>query len=374
MPLETPRIGTRATSCRLAAGTRIAIPTAVAEAATRRVQDLQPADLIFAGMPGAFIATPILGISEPPAAPPAPPSASITTGIIRLRAGAVAPGQPQHELVLPLDALLLVADTRGADAPMVVPIAALANGVSIVRDTTVQPPPWYDITMDGTTILLVDGIGLATSVSPVTALAPIAPSAQPPLRKHAGNRSTPRPRPSATGAHPRPLRRMLPGPAVLALRRRLYDRARDDGGEPAPPSATPSISGNAGFDPVNPVRLFANETEIPRNPDGDTSLISFLLPPGSGPVRLASASALSPQPDDSRQLGVCVTEIDLDGIPLDLASPAPGPGFHPLEQAGQTRWRWTNGDAWLVLPQRLIPQTLTLHLNDWHLHLHSAAA
>jgi hypothetical protein len=180
MPLETPRIGTRATSCRLAAGTRIAIPTAVAEAATRRVQDLQPADLIFAGMPGAFIATPILGISEPPAAPPAPPSASITTGIIRLRAGAVAPGQPQHELVLPLDALLLVADTRGADAPMVVPIAALANGVSIVRDTTVQPPPWYDITMDGTTILLVDGIGLATSVSPVTALAPIAPSAQPP--------------------------------------------------------------------------------------------------------------------------------------------------------------------------------------------------
>jgi hypothetical protein len=368
MPCENPRIAEGSTSCRLAAGTRIAIPTVVAESATRRVQDLKAKDLVFAGMPGAFMATPILGITKQTGAPVAP----IEANIVRVRAGAIGLGQPQHELLLPHDALLIFECVTGPDTHALAPIAALANGLSIVRES-VQRSLWYDIAMEGSAILLVDGVGVATFTDPVADTTPPAPSSRPTLGKRTRNGSKARPHTRPTAVHPPGPRSLLPGPELLALRHRLNERARIDGVETVARSPALAIGRDDSFDPANPVRLFVNETEIPRDPNSSPTMIRFRLPTGGGPVRLASASALSPQPDDSRQLGICVTNIEIDGVPLNLAGPEPGPGFHPLELAGDAQWRWTNGDAWLVLAQRLLPQTLTLHLNDWHLHLHPAA-
>ena len=81
----------------------------------------------------------------------------------------------------------------------------------------------------------------------------------------------------------------------------------------------------------------------------------FLLPDDTpASIRLRSAAGIInrvvPQAGDDRRLGVAVGEVRIDGVPVALDGIAFGEGFYPVETAGETSWRWTNGDAVLLLP------------------------
>ncbi|MCX7383235.1 MAG: hypothetical protein NT133_17890, partial [Alphaproteobacteria bacterium] len=90
------------------------------------------------------------------------------------------------------------------------------------------------------------------------------------------------------------------------------------------------------------------------------------LPARSGPVRLRSKPRRAAEAADGRRFGVCIRAVEVDGVRLDFASQSFGPGFHPAEGEGDKVWRWTNGDAWLVLPYSVEPRQLALSLTDWH--------
>ena len=77
---------------------------------------------------------------------------------------------------------------------------------------------------------------------------------------------------------------------------------------------------------------------------------SFALPGGARRARLVSRSTVpayvDTESDDYRRLGVAVSAIALDGEPLALDGPALGTGWY----AREAYWRWTDGDAELLLP------------------------
>jgi T5SS/PEP-CTERM-associated repeat protein len=63
-------------------------------------------------------------------------------------------------------------------------------------------------------------------------------------------------------------------------------------------------------------------------------------------------------PGDRRWLGVAVSRITLDGAPIALDAQELSAGFYARETDGQASWRWTTGDAVLVLPPRPVPRVL----------------
>lgn len=56
-----------------------------------------------------------------------------------------------------------------------------------------------------------------------------------------------------------------------------------------------------------------------------------------------------PGVNDTRRLGVAVSELRIDGVAVDLDDSAFAAGFYPVEQQGEARWRWTDGEAALDL-------------------------
>jgi len=100
-------------------------------------------------------------------------------------------------------------------------------------------------------------------------------------------------------------------------------------------------------------------------------LYQFSLPPGCLAVRIRSHAGVPAGHElaatDCRRLGVRITGALLAGRMLPLQGPAFAEGFHPIEQNAEERWRWTDGDALLLLPapterhsllELFIPQTM----------------
>ena len=80
----------------------------------------------------------------------------------------------------------------------------------------------------------------------------------------------------------------------------------------------------------------------------------FLLPPMRGDVRLKSRKAVPAEAQadssDHRSLGVAISRILLDGVPIGLGDVRLISGWHEVEgHAAGNVWRWTNGDAGLAL-------------------------
>ena len=69
--------------------------------------------------------------------------------------------------------------------------------------------------------------------------------------------------------------------------------------------------------------------------------LRFALPVGTTEVRLVSRQTVAP--GDARLLGVAVTALSLDGVPVALSDPRLAEGWH----AAESIWRWTDGDALL---------------------------
>lgn len=139
--------------------------------------------------------------------------------------------------------------------------------------------------------------------------------------------------------------------------------------EPTPQVTKPAPP--ASVDP--PLRAFNGAVEIPLvgvSSDGPTSVLRFLIPSRTTTLRLSSVSAQPP--GDGRRLGVAVLRIQVESNDIPLDSPALIRGFHRAEAGEGLTWRWTDGDALIILPPRPAPQTLAVHIADWHLMLTNA--
>jgi hypothetical protein len=306
---------------------------------------------------------PILAIHRIEIDPANHPSPMLVAPVC-LRANALAPGIPSADLFLPPEALVRCRESGPSDAPAgsgedpghLIPVAALLNGLSVFRYAGPGPHVWLIPDLGTHTILLAARVALAST----------------------------RPTPSSPGRSFACLPEILPGPATNAWRTRFLARAREaqfpphpaaaavrsrpalPESAPASPPPTSPRAGAGGAPETTSLSVLAAGAEVPCEPQGEPSLYAFLLPARTGPVRLRSTPRHAPNAEEGRRFGVCVVEIAVDGTILPIDSPAFGPGFHPPEANMDTIWRWTNGDAWLILPYSAQPRTLRIRITDWH--------
>jgi hypothetical protein len=136
---------------------------------------------------------------------------------------------------------------------------------------------------------------------------------------------------------------------------------------PMEPPAPPAEDGPP---PTAPLRAHAGLREIPPHGferAGGHAIWRFTVPPRTTTIRLSSPSVQPP--GDPRQLGVAILQLAMDETPIPLESPALVRGFHRAESGEGLTWRWTDGDALLILPPRPAEQVLTVRITDWHLML-----
>ncbi len=132
--------------------------------------------------------------------------------------------------------------------------------------------------------------------------------------------------------------------------------------EPAPAAAPPQVEA--------PVRAFAGLRELPphsASQEGSLSTWRFAVPPRTTTIRLSS-NCVQPE-GDPRHLGVAIFHLAMDDQAIPLESPALVRGFHSAESGEGMTWRWTDGDALLILPPRSSEQLLTVGITDWHMVL-----
>ena len=249
---------------------------------------------------------------------------------VRLRANALGPDLPRHDLLLPTEALVLM---RDLDSPALVPAGALLNGTSITRVPPAAAMTWYTLELDDHDVVLAENLPVASARGQ---------RADAPDRRQS-----------------RCARLLVPGPELAALRARLA--------VPVPEAATPIDPEALGDD--RPLRLIADGREVPPVEEPVDGEYGFLLPEGCGAVRLVSPARASPAPRDPRRLGVAVTRLELDGVRLSLDGGEIGRGFHPVEGDQKMRWRWTDGSAWLVLPHSTAVRRLAISITDWYKNL-----
>jgi hypothetical protein len=137
------------------------------------------------------------------------------------------------------------------------------------------------------------------------------------------------------------------------------------------PAAAPSVSIEATAqgpaETVAPLKAFAGQHELPLVSPvvADTRMVlRFTLPPRTTTLRLISSSAQSP--GDARKLGVAIFGLSIEGSEIPLDSPALVRGFHRAETGEGLTWRWTDGEALLIMQPKPLPQLLTVHVTDWH--------
>lgn len=118
------------------------------------------------------------------------------------------------------------------------------------------------------------------------------------------------------------------------------------------------------------VRAFNGSQELPLlsiSTDGPLSVLRFTLPPRTTTLRLSSPGA---KPiGDTRTLGVALFRLVVEAAEIPLDSPILVRGFHRAESNAEMNWRWTDGEALLILPPKPVSQVLSVHVTDWHLLL-----
>ena len=122
-----------------------------------------------------------------------------------------------------------------------------------------------------------------------------------------------------------------------------------------------------------PMRVFVGHAEAPldmleppaQEAPSQGLRLHFTLPAGTSTIHLISP--LRNHEVDTRQLGVAIQGIEVDGRPVPLDGAEMRAGFHQLEQAGNVAWRWTNGAALVDLPELQEPASLVVAVNWWSL-------
>jgi hypothetical protein len=116
------------------------------------------------------------------------------------------------------------------------------------------------------------------------------------------------------------------------------------------------------------IRAFAGDLHLEPSriePYNAGAVLYFQLPTATRTLRLVTPS--SSTISDARRLGVAVIGIVLGGDPIDLNSPILVRGFYPLESSDPISWRWTDGEALLLLPTKQAPTELGIAITNWHL-------
>jgi len=115
------------------------------------------------------------------------------------------------------------------------------------------------------------------------------------------------------------------------------------------------------------LRAYAGAEEVPliaaeAIPSG--ARLHFSVPARTAAVRLVSATFLAD--GDCRPLGVALLRLALEEAEIALDNPGLVRGFYPMEQHDDIAWRWTDGEALLLLPPRAQIQRLDVQITDWH--------
>lgn len=254
--------------------------------------------------------------------------AARATWPIRIKQGAIAPECPTRDMVVSPGHRLFVDG-------MLIQAGALVNGLTIVREAVRSVSYWH-VELESHDLLVAEGLASESYVEsanrasfdngdvvfgrrPVCRLAPAEPTCAPLLDD---------------------------GPHLAAIRARLVDRAR----------ILSADAIEAHDDRVRDPGLQVLADDIVLTPVAVADCrYEYDVPVGTAQLTLHSRSALpcdtQPGSSDRRRLGVCVTEIACDGVPISIADPRLEIGWHEPEDGG--RFRWTGGDADLPVARRL---------------------
>jgi hypothetical protein len=236
---------------------------------------------------------------------------------VRIKAGAFGDGLPVRDLVVSPGHALYVDG-------VLIPAHSLVNGATIVQEQ-VDKVRYFHIELDAHDVILAEGLPCESYLDD-------------------GNRETFGNAMEYTALHGRldpiswdqacaPM--VAAGPQLTSVQARLHERALAMGWTR---SEEPNLCLLADGVAVVPVMAKANR-------------YWFAVPACSDLVLSSNASILAqvmPGLPDTRQLGVAVSDLKLDGEPLDLAQ-AFTQGAHDLETHEAQAWRWTNGAAHLAL-------------------------
>ena len=254
---------------------------------------------------------------------------------VRVRAGALQDGMPHRDLWLSPDHAVFFDG-------VLIPIRLLLNGATIVQEP-VEQVTYFHVELARHDVLLAEGVPaesyLDTGNRAMFAEGGVAMMLHPDFATvNAGLKSWERDACAPLAVRP---------DQVEPLWKRLARRAQALG--------CPVPETSVATDPR--LRLEAGGRELRPLPSRNGWQV-FVLPPGSGAVRLVSRavvpSDVRPWLEDRRRLGVAVGCIrarvgaGLAEIPLD--HPSLRAGWHGVEREGERLWRWTDGDARLSIP------------------------
>lgn len=259
---------------------------------------------------------------------------------VRVRAGAIDDGVPIRDLRISPGLALSVEDENGRR--VLTPVVCLANGATILREPAIGVVTYVTVSLEQHDILMGDG--MATESGPATAKEPAVEAAEVPLHVPPIGSApdfTPRPRDDLCAP-------LLLGEAALAIHARLLTRAKELGYAETDDPELMVIAGGAALEPIA---------------TGE-GIHLYRLPPGTTKLNLLSRSCVpveaKPATGDARRLGVPLGRLRLGGQQIALDDETCVAGFHPLEGKGSAAWRWTTGDATLVLPPRTEESVLEL--------------
>ncbi len=240
---------------------------------------------------------------------------------VRIHAHAFGHRMPHRDLLLSPDHAVFIDG-------VLIPVRYLINGATIVQEPAEEVTYWH-VELPRHDILLAEGLPCESFLD-------------------TGNRGAFENGGPATQLHPDFALRLWEteacarlvwnGAELVAARSFLLERAQLLGHEL---TRAPDL------------RLRVDGRALPATVTGHT--YRFRLPnDGAQSLRLVSRSAppahVHDDSDDHRRLGVAISRIVLDGEPLALSDARLGTGWHGVEGAGaNTGWRWTDGDAELVL-------------------------
>jgi hypothetical protein len=218
---------------------------------------------------------------------------------VRVKRGAFADGVPQADLCLSPDHAVLIDGVR-------IPVVLLVNGRTIVQEPRNIVAYWH-IELDGDDSIFAEGLVCETYPS----------------------KSRPVP-------HRDVARRLREGAELMAARSWLLARA--------------VAQGNAQTDDPGLRAVVGGHVLLPRV-IGRTH--RFRLPEAARCVRLVSRSVvpaeLREHSREARRLGVAVAHLRYGSVPIGLTDWRLGGGWHARERGPGGAWRWTDGNAGIVL-------------------------
>jgi hypothetical protein len=239
---------------------------------------------------------------------------------VRVAAGAFGGGLPRRDLMLSPDHAVFAGG-------VLIPVRYLVNGATI-EQVSAEDVTYFHIELPHHAVLFAEGLPaesyLDTGNRAAFANGGGSAQLQPEFSRQVWH---------ADGC----AELVVTGPKLVSARQRLLAHAG-------------ALGHALTLDPA----LHATVRGRPLPMEGDGRVCLARLPAGARHVRLTSRVAVPAHlaPDgggDHRRLGVAVARILLDRQEIGLSDARFGAGWHSLEDGANGRWRWTDGEAVLMV-------------------------